>query len=106
MVNCTCFVQEGQSPDQHRGEIQALLNTFTAASFGEDAQISWIPVASGNGFTAGRPSTSSVVSINSNERLDPERRESLLRKLVALWTENTGCSVDEIVAVISDPAQN
>ena len=106
MVNCTCFVQEGQSPDQHRGDIQTLLNTFTSASFGEDAQISWIPVAPGNGFTAGRPSTSSVVSITSNEPLNPERRESLLRQLVALWTENTGCSIDEIVAVISDPVQN
>lgn len=106
MVNCICFVQEGQSPDLHRGEIQSVLNTFTAASFGENAQISWFQVAAGNGFTAGKPSTSSVVSITSNERLNPERRESLLRKLVTLWTENTGCSVDEIVAVISDPAQN
>ena len=103
MISCTCFVQEGQSPDQRKENVQALLERFTSASFGEQAQIAWIPVAAGNGFTAGAPSTSSVVAMTANEPLAPSRRESLLREFVGLWTVETGCSIDEIVAVISDP---
>ncbi len=103
MINCTCIVQEGQTPDLRKGEMLNLLNRFASASFGEEAQTAWVPVAPGHGFTAGKPSTSSVVSITSNEPLNPERRESLLRELVALWTDETGCTVDEVVAVISDP---
>lgn len=103
MINCTCVVQEGQSPDLHKREIHGLLDSFSKTSFGEEARITWIPVAAGNGFTAGKPSTSSVVSITANESLNPDRREFLLRELVTLWTDRTGCTIDEIVAVISDP---
>ncbi len=106
MINCTCFVQAGQSPDLHKEDLSALLNRFATARLGEAAQIAWIPVPKGNGFTAGKPSTSSVVAMTANENLTPERRESLLREFVTLWTNETGCSVDEIVAVISDPVQH
>ena len=106
MINCTCVVQEGQAPDLQKGEIQDLLNRFTSASFGQEAQIAWIPVAPGNGFTERKPSTSSVVSMTSNEPLSAERRESLLRELAGSWTDLAGCSLDEIVVVIADPAQN
>jgi hypothetical protein len=106
MIDCICVVQEGQAPDLFKGEIEGVLNRFTTASFGQEARIAWVPVATGNGFTAGRPSTSSVVSITSNKHLSPQRRESLLRELAALWTDTTGCTVDEIVAVISDPVQH
>jgi hypothetical protein len=104
MINCTCVIQEGQSPDLRRGEMQSVLKSFASRSFGQEAQIAWVPVAEGNGFTAGEPSTSSIVSFTAHEQLSPERRETLLRELVSLWTERTGCTVDEIVAVIADPA--
>ncbi|MEM8491054.1 MAG: hypothetical protein AAF756_09510 [Pseudomonadota bacterium] len=103
MINCTCIVQEGQAPDLRQSGLQELINRFTEAAFGEAAQITWIPVAPGNGFTERKPSTSSVVSMRASESLKPDRRESLLRELVELWTSATGCSVSEVVAVISDP---
>ena len=106
MINCTCFVQEGQAPDENQDQLKAVLGGFSQSSFGEDAQIAWIPVAAGSGFTEGKPSTSSVVSITAAEPLAANRRETLLRELVRLWTNETGCSVDEIVAVIADPPQN
>ncbi len=105
MINCSCLVQEGQSPDLKKTEIQAAIQEFTVRSFGLEARIVWTPVAAGNGFTAGKPSTSSVVSITSNEKLSPARRQSLLQEFVALWTTETGSTIDEIVAVITDPAE-
>ena len=83
MISCTCVVQAGQSPDRGKEKLQQSLDDFAHSSFGQRARISWIPVAPGNGYTAGGPSTSSVISISSNEPLRPERREELLRELVA-----------------------
>ena len=103
MIPCTCVVQAGQSPDQNQTDMQAMLNSFTPEAFGAEANIAWIPVPEGSGFTAGQPSTSSIVSMTSNEALSASRRETLLRELVNLWTDATGCSVDEVVAVIADP---
>ena len=106
MINCTCFVQAGQQPDLKKQALHGLLNQFTTEAFGAEAQVAWIPVPEGSGFTAGQPSTSSVVSMTAGEPLSAARRESLLRQFVGLWTEETGCSVDEVVAVISDPVAN
>ena len=103
MINCMCVVQEGQEPDRRKSEILGLLNSFTNSSFGLQAQVSWVPVAAGSGFTAGNPSTSSVVAMTADSPLDSDRRENLLREFVDQWTKQTGCSIDEIVAVISDP---
>jgi len=105
MINCTCVIQAGQAPDRSKEEIQDVLNRFVSDSFGEMAKIAWIPVPQGGGFTAGKQSSTSVVSMASNKRLSPERRESLLRELVAVWTSATACKIDEIVAVIADPRQ-
>ena len=104
MIRCTCIVQEGQPADQNKTRLETALNQFTNTSFDEAADIAWIPVATGNGYTERMPSTSSVISIAAKQPLDSERRESLLRQLVALWTNETGCSVDEVVAVIPDPS--
>ena len=106
MINCTCFVQAGQQPDLQKTELHGLLNRFTTTAFDAEAQVAWIPVPKGSGFTAGQPSTSSVVSMTASEPLSPARREALLRQFVALRTDETGCSVDEVVAVISDPVAN
>ncbi len=103
MIHCTCVVQEGQKPDARKKSIYDLLNRFSSDSFGEVAQIVWIPVAPGNGFTANKPSTSSVISITANKPLSEERRELLLRKLVHLWSAETECTIDEVVAVLADP---
>ena len=106
MVNCMCMVQAGQAPDRAKGKLLAVLNSFTRSSFGQEAQVAWIPVGPGNGFTAGKPSTSSVVAMTAAVALSTERREALLREFVAQWTRSMGCTVDEIVAVISDPVEH
>ena len=103
MIQCTCFVQAGQTADLRKDGLQIQLNDFTNSAFGADAQVAWVTVPEGNGFTAGQPSKSSVVAMTAAESLSPTHRETLLRELVALWTTETGCSVDDVVAVISDP---
>ena len=104
MIQCTCIVQEGQSPDLHETELREKLTTFAATAFDSEPHFNWVRIPPGNGFTAGKPSTSSVVSMIANRPLSAEHREQHLRELVALWTSTTSSSVDEIVAVIADPA--
>lgn len=104
MIDCLCVIQEGQGPDQQRGVLAAALDAFGAEFLGDALAVNWVPVAAGNGFTAGKPSTSSVVSMTAKAPLSQERREVVLRELVSMWTHETGCSIDEIVAVIADPA--
>ena len=106
MIHCSCLVQEGQSADRGKDAIQSAVTDFIDQAFGQPADIKWTTVAPGNGFTAGKPSTSSIVSIASPEPLSHQRRESLLREFSSLWTSRTGDSTDEIVAVISDPQSN
>lgn len=104
MISCMCVIQEGQQPDKMRGELTVALSEFGKEHLGDPIRVNWIPVAKGSGFTAGKPSTSSVVAITANEQLEQTHRETLLRELVSLWTDHTGSTVDEVVAVISDPA--
>lgn len=103
MLNCLCVIQEGQGPDQNRAALADALDHYAQEFLGDSLQVNWVPVAEGSGFTAGRPSTSSVVSITAGKPLAQQRREMLLRELVSLWTNQTGCDVDEVVAVLADP---
>ena len=104
MINGLCVIQEGQNPDRQRQKLTAVLNDFARERLGDSLAIDWLVVAEGCGFTAGRPSRSSVLSLTAGESLGQERREGILRDLVSLWTSETGCSIDEIVAVVADPA--
>ncbi|MEM9744462.1 MAG: hypothetical protein AAF918_17420 [Pseudomonadota bacterium] len=82
------------------------MNEFAVSRLGDTLAINWLPVSAGNGFTEGKPSSSSVVSLTAREPLDQAQREILLRELVQLWTAHTGSSDHEIVAVIADPTQH
>ena len=104
MIECLCLVQAGQTADQKQAELSALVNGFTQRSFGEEAQISWIPVPAGSFFTAAEPSTASVISVTANQPLEQSRREALLKELSQLWADQTGCTLDELVTAISNPA--
>ena len=102
-LQCTCLVQEGQAPDHNQSALSAALSDFVTRSFEREININWIRVAPGCGFTAGEPSTSSIVSMTAPTPLEQPEREALLRQLCDLWMEHTGCSLNEIVAVINDP---
>ncbi len=104
MVNCTCVIQAGQAPDQGQAFLEEALNAFSSRNFGEPTDVTWMVVPAGGGFTAHGPSTSSVVSITAKEPLDQTARVAMLKELSQLWMDGTGCSIDEIVAVINDPS--
>ena len=103
MIACTCMVQEGQAPDAAADALRVRLDAFSRRAFGAPMEIRWLRITPGNGFTAGAPSTSSIVSIEANAALDQTQREALMKDVCDLWMDETDCSLDEIVAVLTDP---
>ncbi len=103
MVRFLCLVQEGQTPDALREKLVENLNTFSQTSFGEQADVYWQTVSQGSGYTAAKPSTSSIVSVTAPRPLTQEERVPLLQEICEIWMNETGCSINEVVASIIDP---
>ena len=104
MVICNCIIQEGQISADGVAALQRDLNSFAQRAFGAPAEFSWLTVPKNSGFTAGAPSTSSIVSMRAAEPLAQSHRAELLNELCGIWTRITGCSLNEVVGVIADPA--
>ncbi len=106
MIRCMCLVQAGQAPEAKKVPLQHLLNGFSERTFGQGADIHWVSVPERSGFTAAKPSTSSIVSMSAAEPVEQETRAALLTELCDIWMRETGCSLNEIVAVINDPKED
>lgn len=103
MTPCTCLVQAGQIPAATEAALRSGLSNFAERAFGAPAEINWIIVPEKGGFTAAKPSTSALVTLQADAPVEQSRRVALLQELCDLWMGETNCSLDEIVAVISDP---
>jgi|GEM_PF-1515495 len=103
MISCNCIVQAGQISAETEATLRANLNAFAERSFGEPAEIHWRAIPERSGFTAAKPSTSSIISMQANQSLPQSKRAKLLREMCELWISETKRSLDEVVGVISDP---
>jgi len=99
------MVQQGQTPASLQDELAQRLGELGRATFGDppgDPDIRWVMVAEGFGFTAGRPSTSSLLIRTVPAGYPDDEREAFLLRVCNLWQDVTGCSKDEIVATAFD----
>ncbi len=103
MIACNCVVQANQISTETEASLRVQLSEFAERRFHAPAAINWIAIPEGSGFTAGKPSTSSVVSMQAPEPLSRTEREPLLRELCEIWARETNSSLNEVVGVISDP---
>lgn len=100
MVQCVCFLQEGQIPDAVVDALRTgITNLVRAERLADHVDFAVIVVPKGQGWTAGAPSTTSVVSVTAPP-MPQERRVSLLHALCDLWMSRTGCNTEEILATI------
>lgn len=100
MSSYVCLIQEGQAAEREQNALAAGLRQIGQEAFGDDpsaSEIFWTLVKRGFGWTAGEPSTSSVVIRSVPVGLPLDQRESFMRRVCALWEEVTGCSTNEIV---------
>lgn len=103
MTMCTCLVQAGQIAPETQSALREKLDGFAKSKFGSAAQIRWVEIDEGSGYTANKPSTSSLVSLTADKPVEQGTRIGMLHELCELWAGETGCTLDEIVGVISDP---
>ena len=105
MSEYACIIQEGQAAERRQDVLAEGLRRIGQESFGDDPSttgISWIVVKKGFGWTAGEPSTSSIVVRSVPVGLAAERREAFMRRVCDLWERETGCSINEIVVTAWD----
>ena len=105
MPDYACIIQEGQAPQQRKDVLEQGLRRIGQDAFGDDpaaTEIAWIVVEKGFGWTAGEPSTSSIVVRSVPVGLPLDRREAFMRKVCDLWEHETGCSINEIVVTAWD----
>ena len=104
MIPCTCLVQEGQISSAIESALRSKLDGFAHEAFGVGVNINWIEVPKTGGFTASKPSTSSLVLIQAPVAVEQDKRDVLLGELCNGWASETGQTLNEVVGVISDPA--
>lgn len=103
MIATMCLVQQGQISAEQEASLRADMTKFSQRVFDAEPTINWIEVPEGGGFTAAQPSTSVLVSMQTNRALDQADRETLLRELGDIWMAGSGRSANEVVTVIRDP---
>ncbi len=105
MAHYACIVQAGQTAEREQARLSEGLKQLAREAFGdapELVEIRWISVPEGFGFTAGQPSTSSLVIRSVPVGFEEARRERFMSKVTRLWQEVTGCTADEIVVTALD----
>ena len=103
MIPVMCVVQEGQISAETENALKQDIGGFARRAFGAAAEIDWIVVPSGSGFTAARPSNTVIASLQANRVLDQAERIPLLKELGAICMRRTGRSAGEVVTSIRDP---
>jgi len=104
VIPILCLVQEGHIAPSVGEDLRSSLNQLAQDHLGSAAGINWVEVQAGSGFTEAKPSTSTLVSIQSDRALTQDERISIMQKICDFWMEKTDCSINEIVASVNDPA--
>ncbi len=105
MNDYVCLIQEGQSADQSREALAEGLKNIGMECFGDNpaaTEIGWVVVRKGFGFTAGEPSTTSVVERSVAVGLPQDQREVFLKKTSDLWQQVTDCTGNEVMVMAWD----
>lgn len=105
MGRFVCMVQEDQAPERCKAALEAGLRAIGERAFGHDpkeTEVRWTRVDRGFGWTAGEPSTSSIVVGAVPAGLPADRREAFLHAVSELWSRETGCTLDEVVVTAWD----
>lgn len=103
MTACICMVQQGQISAVQEATLRERTSAFAETNFGSPAEINWVTVPEGSGYTEGKLSTSVIVGMTADRSLAPSEREPLLRELGQIWEEHAARGPDEVVTVIRDP---
>lgn len=98
MIRCSCLIQAGQVAEKQQTNLEAGLTKIAQTYFSDSAEVGWTHIAKGSGFTDSKPSQSSIISMQVPADTVQETRVEVLHAICDLWTAETGCHVDDVVA--------
>jgi phenylpyruvate tautomerase PptA (4-oxalocrotonate tautomerase family) len=104
-VKFRVILHEGVVPEAVRPVLTDGIRRVYAGLFevpAEAVAVDFTELARGRFFTAGRPSTSSIVAGTVPAGTSTSQRHRLLSEITALWCETTGCTSHEIVVTAGD----
>ena len=107
MADYVCIAQQGQTPEKKQAELSAGLKNIAVEQLGQatdEVEVRWLSVNEGFGFTAGLPSTATLVARSVPVGFPQDERVQLMTRICDLWQEVTGCSTNEIVVTVLDGA--
>jgi hypothetical protein len=99
------MIQAGQAAQRKQAELAAGLVRIGRERLGDPpagGEIAWLVIPRGFGFTAGAPSTASLIVRSVPVGFPDPDREALLSSVTELWTGVTGCSPDEVMVTAFD----
>jgi hypothetical protein len=103
MTICICLIQEGQISDSVRTKLERGISAVSQTyNISNEVNFAWVAIPKGDGWTAGKPSTSSVVTLHAPP-LEQATREKILSELCEVWTRESGCHINEIVFSVMSP---
>ena len=105
MADYVCIAQQGQVSEQKKAELTDGLVQIAAEMLGQDAgtvEVAWVSVNEGFGFTAGEPSTSTLVARSVPVGFSDDERTRLMTRICDFWQDVTNCSTNEIVVTVMD----
>ncbi len=100
-----CIIQEGQAAEREQSALEASLRSLGERTFGDEAsdtEVEWRVMKKGWAWTAGEPSRSSLIIRSVPEGLPLPEREAFMRAVCDLWSEQTGCHINDIVVTSWD----
>lgn len=100
----TCMVQEGRIPPEQRATLERALKTAITDHVGPDAKlaVAWMTVPAGSGYSAGKPSTSSLVQLSVPDGFPQQSRAALMHDVNDRWCTITGQSPYDLVVSVPD----
>ena len=104
-VTFRCTMQEGQVDEGTRAVLADGLRRIAVDLLGEsadDVPVSFSDIPAGFGFRGGAPSTTSLVRGAIVGGVDQELREQVMRAVIEMWTDVSGCTVDELIVSAAD----
>ena len=104
-VRFECTMQEGQIAASTRESLATGLRAIAQEVLGEapgDVPVEFSDIPTGFGFRGGEPSTTSLVRGSIVGGVTQEVREDFMRRIIDMWMEVSGCTVDELVVSARD----
>ena len=100
----TCMVQEGRISAELKTSLESALKTAVRDHVGDDAKlaVAWLTVPSGSGYSAGKPSTSSLVQLSVPDGFSQDSRAALMHDVSVRWCTISGQTKYEVMVSVPD----